>query len=451
MVAKKASMKCFLSITAVIMLLAGCAGDRIDYSVPESWYAMPGMNSTALFTPVGSGLSNLEESAPVDVFYVHPTTYYRSDVKNAPIDDPDAVKITEIMLMAQATPFNAIGRIYAPRYRQIALYVYDGSEEEMQEPLNFAFEDVRQAFRYYIRRLNNGRPFIIAGHSQGANHASRLLLEEVIGTPLEKRFVAAWTPGMPIARSFFDSGATDLKPCTAPQQTGCIAIWETFGEGVTDYGRCQWLWGQVYWEPKSQRWVRTPASEVLYDINPLTWIEGPEMAGAELNLGAVPFGVFGEHETNFHGIYPGLVGARDDRGYLLVSPAKLPKDRFDDGEMMGPLNYHVFDFNLFWMNIRANARARVHAFLLEHEQVHYPLIESSNTAHLSAGTPFTHQIETINQAKVFHADSLPAGLSIDEQNGIISGAVPETGTFAVRLSAENDFGKDVAELAITVE
>lgn len=454
MFTKRVFVGCLIRAIAPFWL-AGCTGGsgnggtsaadaEIDYSLVQSWDAMPGIQSPAVSTPVGSGLSSLEATAKVDVFYIHPTTYSGHDFVNAPIDEPTALQTTAWIIQVQATPFNAIGRVFAPRYRQIASYVYGGSEDDMQAPLNLAFEDVRRAFRYYIDNLNQGRPFIIAGQSQGANHAHRLLLEEVVGKPCEDLFVAAWIPGMPIPRSSLGPPA-GLTPCTTPQQIGCIAIWQTFGEGFNQYA--EWLHGQVYWDPGSKRWVRPPPNELYFSVNPLTWNEGTAIAPASMNLGAVPFGI---PETNFQGICPSLVSARNQQGYLFVSPADLPADLFMIGAMGDPRNYHAHDFNLFWMNIRENARDRVHAFLLGRQHVLYPLIKSSNIADGAVGRNFSYQITTVNAAQSYEAQGLPEGLNLNTLTGLISGAPLQRGTFAVVLKAANASGADVAELSIVV-
>ena len=440
-----------LSTLMLLIVLAGCSSEstltntRIDYSLPQSWAAMPGIQSPATEIPDDSGLSSLGDTAKVDVFYIHPTTHYKG-VVNAPINDPAAAAATDSMLKLQAAAFNSVGRIFAPRYRQMSITLFGGSEDALQDPLNIAYEDVRQAFLYYIENKNQGRPFIIAGHSQGANHAQRLLIEEVAGKPCADLFVAAWIPGLALPRSMLDSAAGGgLTACSTSQQIGCVAIWETFGEGFTDYAK--WVRGQVYWNPGRQRWVSATPDQLLFSVNPMTWDEGSEIAPAYMNLGAVPF-VWGD--TGFPNIDPVQISTQNVHGYLMASPIP-PKNLFVDGEAMhDTLIYHIHDFNLFWMNIRENARERIHAFLLQRQQVRYPLFKSSNSMVGEAGRDLSYQIITINLPHSYEALGLPAGLNINTLTGVISGKPLTQGTFAVVMKATNSYGTDVAELSIRI-
>ena len=440
-----------LPTLALLLLVLGCSTQApvtipgVDYTQRQAWAALPGTVSPASAVPVGSGLSNLEAAAKVDVFYLHPTTYYGTATANAAFDDLKAAAATDGVLMAQAASFNAVGRILAPRYRQMALYLFDGSEDVLQAPLNLAYEDIRRAFRYYLKTLNQGRPFIIAGHSQGANHGQRLLIEEVVGKPCAERFVAAWLPGLALPRAMLDTAAGGgLAASSTAQHIGGVAIWETFGEGFTE--RAKWVRGQVYWHPGRQRWISATPEQLLFSVNPLTWEEGSKLAPASRNLGAVPYGV---PATSFHGVVPAVVSTRNDQGYLIATPHP-PKATFLSGAMGDPLIYHMHDFNLFWMDIRVNARERVHAFLTQRLQVRHPLITSSTTLWGEIGRNLFYQITTSNRSQAFEATGLPKGVTLDAQAGVISGIPTEQGTFTVVLKATNSYGTDVAELSLTV-
>lgn len=97
----------------------------------------------------------------------------------------------DVFLAAQASCFNSLCRIYAPRYRQAHLLtIFYGPVENRMHALEIAYEDVKKAFQHFIAELSGDRPFIVAGHSQGARLACRLLADCVEGTPLMKRFIA---------------------------------------------------------------------------------------------------------------------------------------------------------------------------------------------------------------------------------------------------------------------
>ena len=442
----------FLFLTGFIALLCvGCSNSGgsggglppIDYNSQQSWLALPGTASVATLTPRESGMSSLEDSAAVDVFYIHPTTCTRTDVVNCVLDDVNDLSLA--VTFEQASTFNAVGRIYAPKYRQMALYMYQGGDSPtFQNALNFAYGDVKDAFRYYMTYYNNGRPFIIASHSQGTDHARRLIMEEVHGKSIQPLFVAAWTPGQPTPYRWFASDLPNIPPCTAPDQIGCISVWQTFGKGFTDIA----LWNaeDVYWDGQSQRWI-FPLNEVTYNVNPLTWTTGTDAADPALNLGSMPVGVA---NTNFTGLYPGVVGAQNLDGYLSVSPVPLPATLYAPITTRNPLIFHSYDYALFWLNIRNNVRLRVQAYLQQRQQVKYPLITSSNRTTGTVGSPFSYRIVTVNTATTYSATGLPGGLAVDPASGVISGTPTTTGIFAVVLRAGNLFGSNVAELAITV-
>ena len=145
---------------------------------------------------------------------------------NANIDDSKInSKTDKESILYQATVFNKYCRIFAPRYRQANLDAfYTKNKKAANAALDTAYQDVKNAFEYYLKHYNNGRPIIIASHSQGTWHAGRLLKEFFEGKPLQKQLVCAYIIGLPVFTNYF----SELKPCEDSTSTGCFVSWRTF-------------------------------------------------------------------------------------------------------------------------------------------------------------------------------------------------------------------------------
>ena len=318
-----------------------------DYTRPSAWSALPELQDLADTAPPSS--PGLEQSqAPVDVFYIHPTTYIGGEW-NGPVDDAALNEATDrVATLIQASAFNACCAIYAPRYRQANMTAFTGQDEEGLAAVDLAYQDVAAAFRYWREKYNHGRPFILAAHSQGTVHARRLLREAVSGTPVRHQLVAAYLIGIPLAEGSLRQTLPDIPICSSPEQTGCLIGWNARGANHTDRIRVR--------EPV------TDAASALGPslcVNPLTWRHDAEPAPRERNEGAVFL------EATPPQVRPGLTGAQCKDGKLeVLIGGDLPRDfmsRLLD-LAMGEGNYHPVEFQLFYMNIRRNAAERVAAF-----------------------------------------------------------------------------------------
>src|SRR5947207_2841222 len=177
------------------------AGGGPDYALPSAWLARPGMDprqNRALWWPANWPPRTLQ-MRQVAVFYVHPTTYLERDRWNVPLEpDSDTEFRSQLFVQSQASAFNAVGQIWAPRYRQAAYGAFLLKSEDAQKALDFAYRDVAAAFDEFIKQAGD-KPIILAGHSQGALHLERLLREKVAGRPIARRIVAAYVVGWPIS------------------------------------------------------------------------------------------------------------------------------------------------------------------------------------------------------------------------------------------------------------
>jgi len=158
------------------------ADGKPGYSDLNYWAAHPYKHDAADSVPKPLR-KNYRPDSTVDVFFIHPTTYTDKEKKsgwNAAIDnDTLNAKTDYTSILFQASIFNEAGRVFAPRYRQANYYSYfpQTKEDSLQaiQAFELAYADIKAAFEYYLKHWNNGRPIIIASHSQGTTHAKRLL------------------------------------------------------------------------------------------------------------------------------------------------------------------------------------------------------------------------------------------------------------------------------------
>jgi len=333
-----------------------------DYADQASWAALPDRRDAADVVPEGDPFGNRQGSAAVDVFYIHPTTYRGAEFWNQPLADTATNDWTDESVIArQAAVFNACCRVFAPRYRQATAGALAATPNMRGlEAYDFAWADVRRAFRHYLEHWNGGRPFIIAGHSQGAAHVERWLNEFGSQPDLRRRLVAAYPVGIAFARGQLASMGGGIEVCTQPTQTNCLVTWNTF-DRVGDPGNYLNQARARY----TQRYGRSAGSDVIC-INPLTFSEAKPSASAADNLGALPAspGV-GRAEslrvsTTLPPAQPGLLGAECRDGVLRVDSP--PPRGFAVVPLPGGM-LHFNDFDLFFNNIRVNAVARAEAFL----------------------------------------------------------------------------------------
>jgi Protein of unknown function (DUF3089) len=322
-----------------------------DYASPAAWAAWPARASAADEVP--PAVTEVPASdRTADVFFIHPTTYLATSMGNARYDEPGATRtrLEQGVLRFQASAFNACCRIYAPRYRQASLGAFlKAKDAALATPAyEMAYGDVQRAFDYYIAHENQGRPFVLASHSQGSLHALRLLQERIAGHSLQRQLIAAYIIGYYVP---IEIARTGVPLCDGPQTTGCLLDWNTVAAG-TDVGarrasRLIWLEGR--YQPLGNRRVAC--------VNPLNWRPDGE-AAASLNLGALPAVPPGQA---LRAPVPQLTGARCDGALLRVS---IPwRERTGFANLLSFFgSYHVFDYNLFYLNIRANALERVAAY-----------------------------------------------------------------------------------------
>jgi len=315
-----------------------------DYSLDSSWLAKPGLaGDPSAWVP--EGVVTTRAAEPAATFYIHPTTYLKRDLWNAPLDaGGEAGSRARLFVQSQASAFNAVSDIWVPRYRQASFGAFLLKSADARKALDLAYSDVLAAFDVFLAQQPADKPIILAGHSQGSLHLSRLLVDRK--DALRSRLVAAYVVGWPLSVTA-DLPATGLLACSSPDETGCILSWQSFKEPANSD-----LILDAWKGTKGPDGIERRRADMLC-VNPLTGTLGAS-APATANKGTlVPSGNFASAKLS-----SGQVGARCEKGFLLIN-GDIPN--------LGPYvlpgnNYHVYDYALFWGSIRADVERRLAAW-----------------------------------------------------------------------------------------
>lgn len=314
-----------IAILIVCIGIVGCGKDnRIDYSQDYNWAVCE--------------KEIQEETKVADVFFLCPSAASGDELTiNINISDEDTRKSFLAATLMEKGIYDDNARFFAPYYRQATLQVYQLPEEQRVEPLDYAYTDVKEAFEYYLRNYNNGRPLILAGFSQGGEMVKRLMIDYGKSLEFNNLLVATYMIGWNITDEEL-TAYPYINMAEGEADTDVIVSFCTESEDINTS-------------------IIVPTS--TNSINPLNWMCDDTLAESSLNLGACF--VDGEGEILFE--YPEFTGAYIDaeRGTLKVTdvskeeyPAKL--SILDEG------NYHIYDYMFFYRNLEKNVQTRINQY-----------------------------------------------------------------------------------------
>ena len=306
----------------------------IDYSQAENWLDVP----AAMVKDGVLDATAADSLKAVDVFYVYPTvTGFRPETEVVDMTDTVMIAGAQMVRQIQTAVFDESCNVFMPYYRQISM-PKPGSDYQTIIGYVSGF-DATDALDYFLTHLNQGRPFIIAGHSQGASTVIALLENYMTKHPEAlSRMVAAYPIGFAVTKDWL--AKTGLKFAEGATDTGVIVSWNT--EGPTNL--------------KEKNMTLAPGG---ISINPINWKRDETPAGVKENLGSLTY------DGKF--VTPGIADARVDtvRGSVVVTTAdaKLYAIPADGAAMFGPESYHLHDYGFFFNNIKQNVADRIKAFM----------------------------------------------------------------------------------------
>lgn len=314
-------------LLALVFALAGCN---------------PEPQTSSIYEDAGNwAYLETEETAAADVFFICPTVYGGTEESyNMSLEDTAAKEAFLGATNMEKGIYDEDTRFFAPYYRQAGLNVYEMPPEEREAYLSLAYEDVKDAFTYYLDNYNQGQPIILAGFSQGADMSIRLLKDCFAREEVNDLLVACYAIGWSITEEELEE-YPHLRFASGEDDTGVIISFNSEAEDVTDS-------------------LMIPAGTRTLAINPLNWKTDSTPASKEENAGACFTDYSGAIVTEI----PQLTGAYIDpgRGALKV-PDVSPQDYppvlsiFSDGV------YHLYDYQFFYRNLQENVGVRLDAYL----------------------------------------------------------------------------------------
>ena len=333
-----------MALLLAASLFAGCLAEAADQGTAAAGAAASEQKPTD-YSSVVNWMTKPAVTHAVDTFYIYPTAYMDM-AEGAPticdINDPIVRQSADALYEKQAIVYAESTNVFAPYYRQVNMAVAATAPAEtrnallQQEPK----ADLFAALDYYFEHFNNGRPFILAAHSQGSQMMTYVLSEyRKAHEDYFSRMVAAYALGYSITGDFLKENP-GLSFAEGPDDTGVIVSWNTEGEG--NQGQDSFV-----------------IEEGAIAINPLNWRRDETYAGKEENLGARIL----NEETGAYEIIPEAADAVVDTQRGVVVTHTDAMEPVDPAMGFGPESYHGGDYDLWYNNIRENVRLRVERYL----------------------------------------------------------------------------------------
>lgn len=226
-----------------------------NYADDKTWLCRPGRHdacdvdlNTTVVAPDGKLTKEAwaaDPNAPIDCFYVYPTV----STDPTPFSDMNADPAELGVVRTQFARFGSRCRLYAPLYRQITLAgLRRGLATNAIPPLDhgLGFDDVMDAWKYYVDHDNQGRGFVLIGHSQGSFVLMELMRQMIDGKPIQSRMVSAILLGTTLTvPQGKDVGGTfkNIPLCKSASQIGCVMVYASFRSTIPPPGNT--LFGHV--------------------------------------------------------------------------------------------------------------------------------------------------------------------------------------------------------------
>ncbi len=295
--------------------------------------------------------------AGIDCFYVYPTVSLDATPNSDMIAGAEELSVVK----QQFARFGSQCRLFAPLYRQITLTALRDMIAGKPVAMNVAlgYNDVLDAWNYYLQHDNHGRGVVLIGHSQGSSVLTQLIAKEIDGKPVQSKLVSAlllgWNVAVPNDKDVGGSFKS-IPLCHAVNQTGCAIVYASFRATSPP--------------PANSRFGKVPGENMQAAcVNPAAIGGGPGelhsyLSAANRGSDANSWVAGGAPITTPFVSVPGLLSAEcmhsDAGSYLAITINADPKDpRVDDisgdvisnGQVQKDWGLHLIDANLTMGNL----------------------------------------------------------------------------------------------------
>jgi DUF3089 family protein len=312
-----------------------------DYGKDSTWLCLPGRAdtcskplATTVLTANGYGAKTASVPAkdpPLDCFYVYPTVS-RDPGMNS---DLNAGGEERYAVEAQFARFASVCRTFAPIYRQMtiaAVFAFT-TGSDITAPAALAYSDVAAAWHNYLATRNQGRPFVLIGHSQGSALLQQLITREIENNPaVAARMKLAIMPGFNVLvpPGKLVGGTFKKTPlCSRAGETGCVISWESYREkNVPPAGA---LFG-VADQPGMTVGCVNPAGPGATDWVPFQ-SDWPVEVSRNVPGGPIRWSTEGQPTTPYvqtEGLVSGKCITEGPRGYLWIRTNYRPGEKWTD-------------------------------------------------------------------------------------------------------------------------
>lgn len=329
----------FVVCSLVTLSCGETRGENLDDKMP---LAPDYTQTTMWFMP-----DTVSVDKEIDVFYIAPTcvwdwkdddgnNYHFMDVWN----EKQRKKVTASDYLAYKL-LGESGRFYAPYYRQITMNAWMLPPSDSERLYKKAHEDVKAAFDYYMKHWNHGRPFVLAGHSQGGKAVIELLKSHLTETE-RSRMIVAYAFGFKLTKDEL-AHYPGVMPARDSLDTGVLICFNSVSDTAA---------------------VSPLLRNTDVCINPLNWRTDTVHASSKMNKGTV----FVRPDGTIQQEMKEQVGVRiDSRTQTLVTNGIDPEPYYvpSIGSLFPKGNFHVQELNLYFRNIQENLKRRIESYKMK--------------------------------------------------------------------------------------